>query len=189
MQIKQEAEGLDDMVRNLLAITRIDAGALELRRDWIDLREIVDRVANAARRRGTQQRIEVALPCRFALGARRCHASRTGGRQCDWQCHCPHFRGNPQSLVDAVVVPEDRNALRVTDDGPGIPVHALPHVFDKFIKANTTAADGGKGTGLGLAIAKGIMEAHGGTIAAESPHANGRGTRIVLTFPRQDVPA
>ena len=36
-QIKKEAEGLDEMVRNLLAITRIDAGALELRRDWIDL--------------------------------------------------------------------------------------------------------------------------------------------------------
>ena len=42
-QIKQEAESLDEMVRNLLAITRIDAGALELRQDWIDLREIVDR--------------------------------------------------------------------------------------------------------------------------------------------------
>ena len=79
--------------------------------------------------------------------------------------------------------------LRVTDDGPGIPAEALPHVFDKFIKGEPTQADGGQGTGLGLAIAKGIMEAHGGSIAAESPHAEGRGTRIALTFPRQDVPA
>ncbi len=62
VQIKQETESLDEMVRNLLAITRIDAGALELRRDWIDLREIVDRVASAARRRGARQRIEIALP-------------------------------------------------------------------------------------------------------------------------------
>ena len=62
VQIKQETESLDEMVRNLLAITRIDAGALELRRDWVDLREIVDRVASAARRRGARQRIEVALP-------------------------------------------------------------------------------------------------------------------------------
>jgi len=60
-QIKTEAESLDEMVRNLLAITRIDAGALELRRDWIDLREIVDRVISAARRRGARQQIEVAL--------------------------------------------------------------------------------------------------------------------------------
>ena len=45
----------------------------------------------------------------------------------------------------------------------------------------------GEGTGLGLAIAKGIMEAHGGSIAAESPVSDGRGTRITLTFPRQDT--
>ena len=72
---------------------------------------------------------------------------------------------------------------------PAFPAQALPHVFDKFIKADATQADGGQGTGLGLAIAKGIMEAHGGSITAESPHAGGRGTRIVLTFPRQDAPA
>ena len=51
-QIKKEAEDLDEMVRNLLAITRIDAGALELRRDWIDLREVAERVVSAARRHG-----------------------------------------------------------------------------------------------------------------------------------------
>ena len=55
-------------------------------------------------------------------------------------------------------------------------------------QVDTTQADGGQGTGLGLAIAKGIMEAHGGSIVAQSPQANGRGTRIALEFPRQDVP-
>ena len=56
-QIKEEAEGLDEMVRNLLAITRIDAGALELRRDWVDLREI-DRARRerSARRRGAARK-------------------------------------------------------------------------------------------------------------------------------------
>ena len=49
------------MVRNLLAMTRIDAGALEVHRDWVDLRELAERVANAARRRGAAQQIEVRL--------------------------------------------------------------------------------------------------------------------------------
>ena len=94
VQIKQETESLDEMVRNLLAITRIDAGALELRRDWIDLREIVDRVANAARRRGARQRIEIALPADLPLGARGRHAGRTGDRQRDWERHCPYPAGD-----------------------------------------------------------------------------------------------
>ncbi|WP_163616228.1 sensor histidine kinase, partial [Klebsiella pneumoniae] len=50
-QIKEETEHLDRMVRDLLAITRLEAGGLELRRDWLDLKETADRVAITARRR------------------------------------------------------------------------------------------------------------------------------------------
>jgi two-component system, OmpR family, sensor histidine kinase KdpD len=186
-QIKQEAEGLDEMVRNLLAITRIDSGALELRRDWIDLREIVDRVTSSARRRGARQRIEIALPTDLPL----VRADATLVEQAIGNVignAIVHTPPETRVLVDALVEP-GTVALRVTDDGPGIPAQTLPHVFDKFIKADATQADGGQGTGLGLAIAKGIMEAHGGSITAENPHANARGTRIVLAFLRQDVPA
>jgi two-component system sensor histidine kinase KdpD len=83
-------------------------------------------------------------------------------------------------------------SLRVTDNGPGIPDDLLPHVFEKFVHARNRAsemADGGEGTGLGLTIAKGIMDAHGGSITAVSPVAQGRGTRIVLTFPRDETPS
>jgi len=66
-QIKTEAEDLDEMVRNLLAITRIDAGALEIRPDWIDLGEIVERVVNAARRRGAVQTFATDLPADLPL--------------------------------------------------------------------------------------------------------------------------
>ena len=187
LQIKQETEGLDEMVRNLLAITRIDAGALELRSDWIDLREIADRVVSATRRRGAKQRIEVTLPADLPL----VRADATLAEQAIGNVignAIVHTPAETRVLVDALVGPQEI-ALRVTDDGPGIPAKALPQVFDKFIKADVTPGDGGQGTGLGLAIAKGIMEAHGGAIAAMSPHAGGRGTRIVLTFPRQEVPA
>jgi two-component system, OmpR family, sensor histidine kinase KdpD len=88
--------------------------------------------------------------------------------------------------VTASVTPE-HVALDVTDDGPGIAPDVLPRIFDKFVKA-PDGTKGGQGTGLGLAIAKGIMEAHGGAIAAESPMANGRGTRMTVFFP-QGTPA
>jgi len=185
VQIKQETESLDEMVRNLLAITRIEAGALELRRDWIDLREIVDRVASASRRRGARHYIEVKLPADLPL----VRADATLAEQSIGNVignAIVHTPSSSHVVVNALVTPNEV-VLRVTDDGPGIPIQALPHVFDKFIKADTTPADGGQGSGLGLAIAKGIMEAHGGSIRAESPSANGSGTRIVLTFPRREA--
>jgi len=83
-------------------------------------------------------------------------------------------------------------ALRVNDNGPGIPADDLPHIFEKFVtgaEARASPADGGKGTGLGLAIAKGIMEAHGGQIKVESPIKDGRGARFVMTFPREATQA
>jgi two-component system sensor histidine kinase KdpD len=66
-------------------------------------------------------------------------------------------------------------------------------VFDKFVQARQSTqpgqADGGQGSGLGLAIAKGIMQAHAGRIAAESPHKGGHGTRVTLIFPREGAGA
>ena len=189
-QIKQEAEGLDEMVRNLLAITRIDAGALELRRDWIDLREVVGRVVNGARRHGALQALSVALPADLPL----IRADATLIEQALGNVvgnAVVHTSKNAEIGVDAVLRPHEV-ILRVTDDGPGISADALPHVFDKFAvgrETGSTAADGSQSTGLGLAIAKGIMEAHGGSISVETPVRDGHGARFLLTFPREQAPA
>jgi signal transduction histidine kinase len=66
--------------------------------------------------------------------------------------------------------------VSVEDTGAGIPAERLPHVFDRFYKSVDS-----RGTGLGLAIAKSLVQAHGGTIAAES--APGKGTTIRITLP------
>jgi two-component system sensor histidine kinase KdpD len=102
-----------------------------------------------------------------------------------------HTPPDTHVVISAQVAP-DAIVLSVTDDGLGIPRDTLPNIFDKFVKgseAGATRADGSQGTGLGLAITKGIMEAHRGTIKAESPVANGRGTRFIMTFPNEGTPA
>lgn len=68
--------------------------------------------------------------------------------------------------------------LRVIDSGPGIPADALPRIFDRFF---TERAGNPRGTGLGLAIARGIAQAHGGTIEAES--VPGQGSTFTITVP------
>jgi two-component system sensor histidine kinase KdpD len=62
----------------------------------------------------------------------------------------------------------------------------LRNVFEKFSRGREQNGDGGDGTGLGLAIAKGIVEAHGGAIAAESPAVNERGMRILIRLPLEE---
>src|SRR6266852_2280910 len=126
-------DSLDGMVRNLLAITRIDSGALELRLDWIDLREIVERVVSAMRRRGARQEFDVELPADLPL----VRADATLAEQAigniiaNAVSHTP-----PETRVTvAADIAADRVMLHVSDDGPGIAPEALPRVFDKFVTA------------------------------------------------------
>lgn len=183
-EIKAEAEGLDEMVRNLLSMTRIDAGALEVRKDWVDMREVAERVASAARRRGAGQHIDVSLAADLPLvhaDARLVEQALTNVVN-NAVIHTPP---EARVVIDADVK-SGTLALHVSDDGPGIAADMLPHVFEKFVHTagrGAGFADGGESTGLGLAIAKGIIEAHGGAICAESPVAKGRGTRVTFTFP------
>ena len=65
--------------------------------------------------------------------------------------------------------------LTVRDTGPGIDPALLPHVFDRFVKGA-----GSRGSGLGLAIARGLVEAHGGSITVESPAGGGTTFRVEL---------
>lgn len=187
-QIKLEAEHLDGMVRNLLSMTRIDAGALELRKDWLDLREVANRVAIMAQRRGAAQTIAVTLPPNLPL----VHADAVLIEQA-----LTNIIGNAVTHTPAASridisadVTDDELRLHVRDDGPGIAADDLPHVFDKFVRARATDAARGEGTGLGLAIAKGIMDAHGGGIVLTSPPPGAAlGTMATLIFPQTETPS
>jgi signal transduction histidine kinase len=84
----------------------------------------------------------------------------------------------------AVRVVEDEGVVRfsVTDTGIGIPEDQLPHVFDRYWQGEQNGRPAGAGVGLGLAIAKGIVEAHHGTIHAAS--TRGKGSTFAFELPR-----
>ena len=180
-QVKDEAEHLDGMVRNLLAMTRVEAGGLELNQDWVDVRELLDRVVATAKRRGATQRFEVLVDDNLPFVT----ADQTLLDQvlANIVGNAMRYAGPNARIVLHAMGESDSIALSVTDDGPGIPAEVLPRVFEKFVRAPSPGGDAGEGTGLGLAIAKGIVQAHGGSISAESPAEAGRGTRIIIALP------
>ncbi|MBA1158366.1 sensor histidine kinase [Microvirga mediterraneensis] len=186
-QVKHEAEHLDRMVRNLLSMTRVEAGALELRRDWVDIREAFDRVVAVARRRGATQafRLDVDPDLPFVEA----DASLLDQALANIIGNAVRYAG-PDAKVELAARRDGRDVvLSVTDDGPGIPPALLPKVFEKFARGREHDGDGGEGTGLGLAIAKGIVDAHGGAIVAESPVADAHGTRIAIRLPLEEKKA
>jgi signal transduction histidine kinase len=69
----------------------------------------------------------------------------------------------------------------VTDTGIGIPVEALPHIFDRFFRVDQARSRSPDGAGLGLAIVRSICHAHGGEVTAES--VLGKGSRFCVSLP------
>jgi signal transduction histidine kinase len=72
--------------------------------------------------------------------------------------------------------------VSVSDEGPGIAEADLPHVFERFYRANSDLTKRVKGTGLGLYLAKAVVEAHGGQIRVES--VPGKGSTFSFSLPR-----
>ncbi len=77
--------------------------------------------------------------------------------------------------------------VTVSDSGPGIPPDALPHVFDRFFRADRSRSRGSGGSGLGLSIVKRILEMHGSAVAVRSDPERGTMFTFELRFgdPRQ----
>lgn len=90
-----------------------------------------------------------------------------------------HTPGGGQITVEAIAQPDRAVRLVVGDTGHGIAASDLPHVLDRFYRADKSR--GRQGTGLGLAIVQSIMQLHGGTVSIQSQAD--QGTRVTLTFP------
>ncbi|MCC7045511.1 MAG: sensor histidine kinase KdpD [Alphaproteobacteria bacterium] len=184
--IQEEAERLDRFVVNLLDITRLEAGAIKPKREWLQVAEVVDtaarRVAGRLGDRGFVRTIPSDLPLLrgdFVL------LETVLANLLD---NAAKHAANARRIEVSAGVEGAALCISVVDDGDGVPPALLPRLFDKFFRIqrrDRTVA----GTGLGLSICKGLTEAMGGTIEAQCPIADGRGMRFTLRFPLEPQPA
>jgi signal transduction histidine kinase len=164
------------LLDDLQLLSNAEAGALRLHRERIEPVELIE-TAEAAHRaeaaeRGVTLRTEVA-PDMPTLDVDRV---RIGEVLANLVSNALHHTAAGGTVTIGVVRDEAGVAFRVTDTGEGIEPDELAHVFDRFARSPES-----RGSGLGLAIAKSLVQAHGGTISAESEP--GRGTTIRFVLP------
>lgn len=178
--IEEEAQRLTAFVSNLLDMTRLEVGALDIKKDLVDVRDAVRGAVARAQTNFPQRKSEI----RIANGVPPVRGDTALLEQVLFNLldNANKYAG-PKS-VTLVLVGTERGevSINVEDQGPGIPHDDLERVFEKFYRAGGVDRRAA-GTGLGLSIAAGIIKAMGGTIRAESPIANGRGTRLAIRLP------
>jgi two-component system sensor histidine kinase KdpD len=177
--ILEEGERLDRFVGNLLETTRIEAGALQLNRDWSDVSDIVGTAMRSMSSKLAGYHVAIDIPVLPLIYVDFVLIEQVVLNLLD---NAVKYSGKELTIAIEARVDGQTLCLSVTDNGPGIPPEDIEHVFDRFYRA-TKRDKAVAGTGLGLSICRGIMLEHGGAITAESPAADGHGTRMTLSFP------
>jgi len=184
----QEVNRMTELVDTLLTLARVDEGRAPLHRELVDLREIVEEVRETgellAEPAGlTLDAVTPAAPVVVAVDRSRIRQLLLNLLTNAVKYTPPGGRVRLRLELD-----DGRIAMTVADSGIGIAAGDLPHVFDRFWRADTarTRTEDRAGAGLGLAICKWIAEAHGGSIEVQS--RPGRGTAFTVKLPREAEP-
>jgi two-component system sensor histidine kinase BaeS len=164
--IQEEGERIERLVGDLLDLARFDAGGISLAHESVDVDELFERVSE--RHANDAQAKQVAI----VVDAHEEDLRLTGDpmriEQAMQNLAANALRHTPPGGTIRLGARREsgRVILTVADSGRGIPAEHLPHVFDRFYKADRSRSE--SGSGLGLSIVKAIIERHGGTVAARS---------------------
>lgn len=181
--IYREAERLDRLLKNLLDMMRIEAGAVLLKKDW----HSVDEIAGAALSGLDGRLLDHAVTTSFPEDLPLVLVDGVLLEQVFINLIENAVKYAPAGTkIDLVASTNDREILvHVADQGPGIPSGEESRIFDKFYRGKL-AREGG--AGLGLTICRGIVEAHGGRIWAENRSGGGALFRFSIPLPDQQPP-
>ena len=177
--IEQQADHMRGLISDLLDAGRIEAGTLSVAPEPAEVADLVDQARNTFLSGGGRHTLLIDLPPDLP----RVLADRSRIVQVLNNLFSNASRHSPETFPIRVSAARDglHVAISVSDEGVGIPPEQLPHLFHKYARVGDS--DGGvRGSGLGLAICKGLVEAHGGRIRAESGGA-GLGARFTFTIP------
>jgi two-component system phosphate regulon sensor histidine kinase PhoR len=177
-RIAREAERLDTLVRDLLDLSRVERGTLDV--EPVDLVGLVKEVVGGHADLAEERRISLETDLRPGISMRgdRAQLGLLLSNLIDNALRYTPAKGTVCVRLDAA---ESRAVLQVADSGEGIPAGEVPRVFERFYRVDKARTRQTGGTGLGLAIVRHVAEAHGGTVRVDSELA--RGTTFTVTLP------
>lgn len=178
-----ETSRLGRLVDDLRKVSRAEERQLDLRPVRSDARELLREAVAVASDSYAQKRVALDVEPGDRLPAVDVDRDRIAEVLANLLSNAlRHTAPGGTVVLSASRAEEDAVELSVTDNGEGIPVEALPRVFERFYRTDSARSRDRGGSGIGLTIARAIAEAHGGTLRAESEGA-GRGARFVCTLP------
>ena len=175
--LEEEADRMNQLVGNLLNMSRLEAGALKLLREWNVLIEVIDSAIAHVGRVARTHHVDVVVPDDLPLVP----IDPVLMEQVFVNLISNSVKYAPPGTTICIEARHEADQtllVRVSNESPPVPEAELEHIFDRFHRVTT--ADRVPGTGLGLSICKGIVEAHGGHIRAENLP---EGFAFVFTLP------
>jgi|SRR5579871_253189 len=173
--ICEEADRLDRLVRNLLDMTKVESDALDIKREWVPLEEIVGAALTRLERALDGRFVETALvPELPLLSVDPVLLEQVFVNLLE---NAVKYTPEKSNIEIGACIEGGRVVVTVGDRGPGLPPGAERRVFEKFFRASPRGA---QGVGLGLAICRGIIEAHGGAMNAQNRPDGGAVFAITL---------
>ncbi|MEQ1578533.1 MAG: sensor histidine kinase KdpD [Hyphomicrobium sp.] len=180
LTIEEEASRLSRFVSNLLDMTKLEAGAIDIRRDWVAVGDTVRSAVTRANKTFPQRKTELAVSPN--LPPIRGDAALLEQVVFNLLDNANKFSGPGTATRVTVNGKTTGITIQVSDTGIGIPEQDLEKVFEKFYRVSP--GDGRpSGTGLGLSICAGLIKAMGGSIKAGNTTAAGKGTCITISLP------
>ena len=177
--ISEEVGRLTRLVDNLLEMARIEAGELRPQTEWASVAEMIEAVLTRCApaleghpvKTHIQENLSSVMMDAKLVGQAFSNVVENAGR---------YSPAGARIVLQARLNGGQLN-LTVIDQGPGLAPEEIDHVFEKFYRGKLAARHRGEGTGMGLAIARGIAEAHGGSVSCEN--MPGGGAKFSLSIP------
>jgi signal transduction histidine kinase/HAMP domain-containing protein/ActR/RegA family two-component response regulator len=189
--LERQVRHMARLVDDLLDVSRITRGKVELRKERVNLADVVRHAVLTVRplinARG--HRLSVSLPSEpIWLEADPTRLEQVLANLLNNAAKYTEPGGRIDLLVELVHARTRSAVIRVRDSGIGIPSEVLPHVFDLFAQAERSLDRSQGGLGIGLTLVRSLVEMHGGTVTAHS-EAPGRGSEFVVRLPTLPAPA